>query len=475
MKNYMIAGHNDFSNKLIRNIILNDDHSNIKSILVTKKFIKGNKELIDEFSEINFIGLENSALFLSKELSNIKFKDNITVEKYLDDTNDLLNILLLSQRFSPEPESINNSLSNTLLALQWASYILNKYKPNKIFFPITPCDFIGYCLYCVAKYQKIEAPIVKVLTNINDNKGFIINDIYESVKITELSFSETNFPINKDIRNSSTTIQNNIQKCLESSYSFSSARIFKKKVSFENLKVSFSTIIYKFLFNIGLKRYRIFDLKKYELPINESFNLLNELKDKNVLYMPLGFQPEVTSNPMSFPLFTAYSAISLIRSFLPDNWILLVKDHPSMITYNNLSYSKYRNDATGEIITNSENCFLINNKVKSSEILNISNAVLVGVGSVGTEALIRGIPVISFGNSPYISLPNVYKCSTYDCILNALLEIQNNKNQTHNTQEIISYLKSLKPSNRSIDFQNEVGDKDWRTEHMSNLIDLINI
>ena len=77
MKNYMIAGHNDFSNKLMRNIILNDDYSNIKSILVTKKFIKENKELIHQFSKIKFIALENSALFLSKELSNIKFKEKI--------------------------------------------------------------------------------------------------------------------------------------------------------------------------------------------------------------------------------------------------------------------------------------------------------------------------------------------------------------------------------------------------------------
>ena len=252
--------------------------------------------------------------------------------------------------------------------------------------------------------------------------------------------------------------------------------MLKKKKSFENFKVSLSLFFYKFLFNLGLKRYKIFDLKKYELTIEESLNLIKEFKDKNILYMPLGFQPEITSNPLSLPLFTAHSAISLIRSFLPDNWILLVKDHPTMMTYNNLSYSSYRNESTAEIISNSENCFLINNKIKSIEILNVSNAVLTGVGSVGTEALMQGIPVITFGNGPYTSFPNVYRCSTYNSILNALLEIERNKsNNADDHLEIISYIESLKPSIRSMEFQNEVGEENWQTEHMSNLIDQINI
>jgi len=291
-----------------------------------------------------------------------------------------------------------------------------------------------------------------------------------------LNLSGIDFSRNNNESNSFISIKKDIEKVILSKYSLSSKRIFKKRISFDNLKVSFSAFIYKLLFNLGLRRYRIFDLKKYELTIEKSFNLLKDLKYKNVLYMPLGFQPEVTSNPMSFPLFTAHAAISIIRSLLPDNWILLVKDHPNMLTYNNLSYSNYRNDAIGKIINNSENCFLINNKIKSLEILNISNAVLTGVGSVGTEALIKGIPVITYGNGPYISMPNVYKCSTYNCILNALLDIEKNEsNHSDDSLKVLSYLKSLKPSNRSIDFQNEVGEKNWETEYMSNLIDLINI
>ena len=473
MKNYMLYVVN-FPDRLIRNVILNDDYSNLKSIIVNKEFIKENKELIYEFSKINFIVLENSVSFLSKELSNISFKDKIMIEKYIDNTNDLLNILLLSQRFCPDPLSINNALSNSLLGLQWATFILNKYQPNKIFFPISPHDLLGYSIYCVAKYKKIDIAIVKILTGINPKKGFIMSDIYDT-DIPELRITGNDFSRNKDKINTSISIKNRIQACLESKYSLSSKKIIKKKISSNNLKVSFSALIYKLLFRFGFKRYFIFDLNKYELTIEQSFNLLKKFKNKNVLYMPLGFQPEVTSNPMSYPLFTVHSAISIIRSILPDNWILLVKDHPNMLTYNNLSYSNYRNEITGNIINNSENCFLINNKIKSLEILNISNAVLTGVGSVGIEALIKGIPVITYGNGPYISMPNVYKCSSYNSILNALLEIEKNKsNNADESLEIISYLDSLRPSNRAIDFQNKVGDENWETEYTSNLIDLIN-
>ena len=140
-----------------------------------------------------------------------------------------------------------------------------------------------------------------------------------------------------------------------------------------------------------------------------------------------------------------------------------------------MSYTKYRNDITGEIINNSENCFLVNNKIKSSEILDVSTAVLTGVGSVGTEALLKGIPVITYGNGPYNSIPNVYKCSTYDSIYNALIEIEkSNPNDFDDSLKFISYLNNLEPSKRAIDFQNEVGDKNWETEYSSNLIDLIN-
>ncbi len=472
MNNYMFYGQG--SNKLISNLIMNDYNSNIKSIVLLKSVIKDNKDLINRFPKVNFIGRENSSSFLSKELSNIKFKEKIMIEKYFENTNDLLNILLISQRFNPEPQSINNCLSNSLLALQWATHILTKNKPNKIFFPISPHDLIGYCLYCVAKYQKIEVIIVKVLTSINDKKGFIINDIYDT-KVPKFNLSEINsFKYNYD-NSSLASIEANTMSCLESKYSSLSKKILKKRKSFKNFKVSFSSFIYRFLFNIGLRKYRIFDLKKYELTIKESFNLLKEVSKKNILYMPLGFQPEVTSNPMSLPLFTIHSSISLIRSILPENWILLVKDHPSMLTFNHLSYSNYRNDITGEIITNSDNCFLVNNKIKSSEILNVSNAVLTGVGSVGTEALLKGIPVITYGNGPYISIPNVYKCSTYNAIFNALVEIEkSNTDNFNDSLKFISYLKSLEPSNSAIDFQNEIGDEKWETEYTSNLIDLIN-
>ena len=473
MKNYMLFCQG--SNKLISNLIINDDNSNIKSIILLKSFLKDNKDLINRFPNINFISRENSDSFLTKELSNIKYKGKIMIEKYLENTNDLLNILLMSQRFSPEPQSVNNSLSNSLLALQWADHILTKYKPNKIFFSISPHDLLGYCLYCVAKHKKIDLVIVKVLTSINDKKGFIINDIYDT-KVPKFNLSEINsFKYNHD-KSSLASIENDIfNYSLGSKYSFSSNKLLKKRNSFKNLQVSFSSFFYRLLFNLGLRKYRIFDLKKYELTIRESFNLLKEVSEKNILFMPLGFQPEVTSNPMSLPLFTAHSSISLIRSILPANWILLLKDHPKMLTYNHLSYTNYRNYMTGEIITNSENCFLVNNKIKSSEILDVSTAVLTGVGSVGTEALLKGIPVITYGNGPYNSIPNVYKCSTYNSIYNALLEIEkSNPNDFDDSLKFISYLKNLEPSKRAIDFQNEVGEKNWETEYNSNLIDLIN-
>ena len=142
------------------------------------------------------------------------------IEKYLDNTNDLLNILLLSQRFSPEPLSINNALSNSLLALQWATFIFNKYQPNKIFFPISPHDLLGYCLYCVAKYQKIDIAIVKVLWNINDKKGFIMNNIYD-LDIPNFTLSGNDFHINKDVSDSFESIKNNIQKYLAPTYNLS--------------------------------------------------------------------------------------------------------------------------------------------------------------------------------------------------------------------------------------------------------------
>jgi len=114
----------------------------------------------------------------------------------------------------------------------------------------------------------------------------------------------------------------------------------------------------------------------------------------------LQYQPERTTLPEGFGFTQQLFAIYALRQALPSDVILYVKEHPSIFT--NKCIPSQRHTSFYEDINKLENVELI--KINSDTFSLLDRALLVSTittGSVGRQALIRGVPIVYFGRTVF--------------------------------------------------------------------------
>ena len=126
------------------------------------------------------------------------------------------------------------------------------------------------------------------------------------------------------------------------------------------------------------------------------------IPDEKFVYFALHMQPEHTTSVIA-PFFT--EQISLVRNIarsLPVNYVLYVKEHPSMGT---LRY--WRDKSFYEKILDMPNVRLIDPRVSSSLLYEKSEMAITITGSASYEAILFRKPVLVFGNVGNMGLPSV--------------------------------------------------------------------
>lgn len=148
---------------------------------------------------------------------------------------------------------------------------------------------------------------------------------------------------------------------------------------------------------------RFFDKKS----VSENFLKSGKLP-RRVLFFPLHIQPECTPDFVS-PLYSdQLNLIKQIADALPDDFVLLVKDHP-----NNISI---RNPFRILSLMRHPRVLFVRRNVSSANVMNVSNATLTIAGTIALESSLRGVPCFVYSNIFYDRLPGVYKFVPPDSI-----------------------------------------------------------
>ena len=142
------------------------------------------------------------------------------------------------------------------------------------------------------------------------------------------------------------------------------------------------------------------------------------LKDKYI-YLPLHYYPEVTSSVFSSDYIHFYEQefhlIQLLSKSLPSGYKLYVKEHLPMIRTRKKEFYKK--------VKSFYNITLIHPTVDSNLILKNASAAISIVGTVGIEALLNKVPMITFSGAYYGFLNSVYKLKLDDDINYQLNEV----------------------------------------------------
>jgi len=134
------------------------------------------------------------------------------------------------------------------------------------------------------------------------------------------------------------------------------------------------------------------------------------------VYFPLQFQPEATID-VGAPFFSnQIETARQVAMALPDDYTLVVKEHPAMVGLRPSSYI--------EKVARTPNVKLIDYRIPSENILKRADLIISPSGTTIAEAAFLNKPVIQLGNlGTTLKLPNVFKHSDIMTLSSKIKEI----------------------------------------------------
>ena len=167
-------------------------------------------------------------------------------------------------------------------------------------------------------------------------------------------------------------------------------------------------------------------IKEFE---NRKFPKLDQFAGKDYLFCPLQLEPESAMMVMSPEFSHQEYLVHVIASNLPAGWSLVVKEHPLALGTRPPGF--YDN------IEAYPNVVMVSPFDSAREWYSKSQAVGMITGSVGYEAALEGIPVISFGYHNFIRvLEHVFVVNSHESIRDAISYIKNGKINNENIRKI---------------------------------------
>lgn len=263
-------------------------------------------------------------------------------------------------------------------------------RPDIVLISYPPHMGLDFVLYELCKVKNI--PVKVFFQTLFTEKFLVISDIKEMNRLVE-------FPRQND--DSSFKLEDFRQK----------EWFYMKKVKSYN-KFCFLSFLNNFLLKPFARKpltkegaFRIFsNCRAFKAWRKKLSNELPDLSQKYV-YFPLQLQPEMTTSMLGAPVYSdQLNAIEDLQSLLPDDWKIYVKENPKQTP-------RQRSELFFKRLKDCPKVTYISSKYPSSELIKNSKGVAVVTGTAGWEALLEGLPVITFGKVWYNSFPGVFKYS----------------------------------------------------------------
>lgn len=123
---------------------------------------------------------------------------------------------------------------------------------------------------------------------------------------------------------------------------------------------------------------------------------------KNFVYFPLHYQPELTTEVLGGIFVDQALAIERLHDMLPDDWFIYVKDYPRLQT------AIMRPPKFFDRLKALPKVRMVHQKVNTYDLIKHSKFVATITGSAGWEAISGGKCALVFGQAWYKSLPGVF-------------------------------------------------------------------
>jgi hypothetical protein len=159
------------------------------------------------------------------------------------------------------------------------------------------------------------------------------------------------------------------------------------------------------------------------------------------VFFPLHYEPEVQLLLLAPYQTDQISVIKDVARSLPVQYKLVVKEHPAMVEYRPRSYYK--------ALKKIPNVLLVKPTLSSFSIIPKAKMIFIITGTVGWEALMLRIPVITFGHIFFNPLPMVTHCTDIETLPSLI--VQKLQNPSHDEEALVAFLAALLKDSATVD------------------------
>tara|TARA_B110000263_G_C15288226_1_gene501958 strand:- start:308 stop:1801 length:1494 start_codon:yes stop_codon:yes gene_type:complete len=439
----------DFLNDVIEHLdekeiplCINYLNSNVQSNLINQNII--NARILAREDSIK----THYGNFLDYPLSELKLFELNECRIYFNRTTDRIFL-------KPQSSRSLDSYFHTLVSF-WFFILSKQFEIKSIFFGSSPHFPWDICLFFVAKLLGIKTYILR-RTLIEDCVTFDSDFRYGKSKTVKFDKSfEGLVEINQLLK----TYQNN-SYWLDWSKSMINHSISSKsqtKISFFfGYFTKFNKLIKHFYYELSTNKDTYSQLSKlnyfkffYKRLVQQRLLLnywesncvpFDDYKDSPIVYFPLHFQPERSSDPEAGNYSQQILVIKLLLNLLPEEWKILVKEHPRQNSagFPNFRRFHYRNISEYDEMFSSPRVVPISVLVPSELVIKHARLTASCTGSIIWEGMLKGKPSISFGShwhNTCESSPHINDILNGKVSLNALLK----KTKTKVKEDVQSFL-----------------------------------
>lgn len=398
--------------------------------------IEGHVKLLSthDFTQINLVGIERSRSPVVN--SEIEPKVIWALEIFLE---------MLKRQDSHKNSTYEQRREIFSIQISFWTEYLKQNQINCVFFSTCPHEVIDFSLYLVAKALEIEVIILQ------DN-----HVLGRKIAVDHIFAPWNSIIGNNIIENKKVSIEE-IRQILERAKNLENpAWVFnsddRKSFSLKNLKaimvslgaglnlafmLSILVMIFWISHFVGKSNQSILNfISKYTYRCRNYISMLTYLYENTRLKqirsdflirdLPkvkfvtlfLNYNPEMMLNPLGYPFNRDMNVISKVRSLIPSDCSLLVREHPSQYSpgYGYLG----RNLNFYSAVSSFPNTFVIGSDFPLSKILDSSAIVFTLNGTVGWQAAARGVKVGIMGNAWFEGIPNsmrIYQETTSEDVM----------------------------------------------------------
>ena len=295
------------------------------------------------------------------------------------------------------------------LSAFWSNF-LSENRIDAVVFGNTPHEIYDFVIFGLCKKRGISTLFFNDAGNILTNTVLIAENIEDTGDLAlGLTLISTFAPELKDehYKQIESDLNNRIQDWTGRSDSTQSQNTFNSKFKSAKLVLNFIRILSPLLHprRTASVQTEIFIRKQFAKSQLESSQFTkNFLAEDDYVYFPLHVQPELSTSPAGLHFAEQLEAIRFISENLPDNWRLVVKEHPD-VTKLRMSRSENFYKAICEF----PNVDLLASCVSHDDLVYGARAIATISGTPGLDAVLNGKPAWLLGYAWFQEAPGIFK------------------------------------------------------------------